>query len=66
MSKIELGKTVEIENWGLHQTVESKKSKLGKNVENRFWPFQRVVAEKVKKIELFYALNWYYTEPKQT
>jgi hypothetical protein len=36
VSKIELGKTVEIENWGLHQTVESKKSKLGKNVKNQF------------------------------
>ncbi len=57
MSKIELGKTVEIENWGLRQTVESIKCKLGKNVENQFWPFQRGVVEKVKKIELFHVLN---------
>ena len=32
----ELGKTVEIENWDSHQTVETRKrkSKLSKNVEN--------------------------------
>jgi hypothetical protein len=34
----ELGKTVEIENWDSHQTVETRKrkSKLSKNVENWF------------------------------
>ncbi len=52
VSKIELGKTVEIENWGLllHQTVESKKWKLGKNVENRFLnPFKELLLKKLEK-----------------
>ncbi len=49
MSKIDLGKTVEIENWGLQQTVESIKCKLGKNGENRFCffdPFKEVLLKK--------------------
>ncbi len=51
VSKIELGKTVEIENWGLHQTVESKKSKLGKNVENRVLnPFKELLLKKLEKL----------------
>ncbi len=57
VSKIEYGKTVEIKNWGLHQTVEIKKCKLGKMSKIDFWTLQRVVVEKVRKIELFNVPN---------